>query len=113
MMTLMVMPEMTTVDPTDRSMPPEAMTAVMPSAMMPTKAKLRVTLNRLRSVAKVSVRSDSATQASTAATNTQKVCWPVMRDRMVRCSDRSMMSARLVMDISCNPYRLRRFRWRR
>ena len=31
-------------EPTDRSMPPVTMTVVMPSAMMPMKAKLRVML---------------------------------------------------------------------
>jgi hypothetical protein len=31
-------------EPTDRSMPPVRITAVMPTAMMPTKAKLRVML---------------------------------------------------------------------
>jgi hypothetical protein len=42
--------------------------------MMPTKAKLRVTLNRLRSVAKVSVATVSARQAIATASDTQKVC---------------------------------------
>ncbi len=48
-------------------MPPVMITAVMPIAMIATKAKLRVTLKRLRSVAKVSVRRASATQARIAA----------------------------------------------
>ncbi len=68
-----IMAESTTTAPTDRSMPPVMITVVMPSAMMPTKAKLRVTLKMLRSVAKVSVASDSAMQAATAAMNTQNV----------------------------------------
>ena len=38
-------------------MPPVTITAVMPSPTMPTKAKLRVTLNRLLGVAKVVVSS--------------------------------------------------------
>jgi hypothetical protein len=46
-------------------------TAVMPSAMMPTNAKLRVTLKRFFCVAKVSVATESSTTATTAATNTQ------------------------------------------
>ena len=41
-------------DPTDRSMPPVMMTAVMPSAAMATKAKLRVTLKRFWPVRNVS-----------------------------------------------------------
>ena len=40
------MPERTSTAPTDRSMPPAIMTAVMPIATIATKAKLRVTLNR-------------------------------------------------------------------
>ena len=32
------------IEPTERSMPPVMITAVMPSAMMPMKAKLRVML---------------------------------------------------------------------
>ena len=32
------------MDPTERSMPPVAMTAVIPSAMMPMNEKLRVVL---------------------------------------------------------------------
>ena len=54
--------ERQSTEPTDRSMPPEMMTTVMPSAMMPTKAKLRVTLKRFCGVAKVSV-SDGERQA--------------------------------------------------
>ena len=70
-MTPVTIADMTTEEPTDRSIPPEAMTAVMPIAMIATKAKFRVTLKRLRSVAKVSVAKESATHASTAATKTQ------------------------------------------
>ena len=43
-------PERPTTEPTDRSMPRVMMTAVIPSAMMPMKEKLRVMLNRLSSV---------------------------------------------------------------
>ena len=70
--------ERQSTEPTDRSMPPEMMTTVMPSAMMPTKAKLRVTLKRFCGVAKVSVSTLSARQASSAATNTQNACWPTI-----------------------------------
>ena len=45
-------------DPTERSMPPVMMTIVMPSAMIATKVKLRVTLNRLFGVANESVAKD-------------------------------------------------------
>jgi hypothetical protein len=49
------------------------MTAFMPCAAMPTKAKLRVTLNRFCYVENGSDLSVSARQAMTVATNTQKV----------------------------------------
>ena len=68
------MPDSTSTAPTDRSMPPVMMTAVMPMAMMATKAKLRVTLNRFCCVAKTSLANDSTTNATTAATDTQNVC---------------------------------------
>ena len=42
------------IEPTDRSMPPVAITATMPSAMMPMNEKLRVVLNRFSGVAKLS-----------------------------------------------------------
>ena len=70
--------ERQSTEPTDRSMPPEMITTVMPSAMMPTKAKLRVTLKRFCGVANVSVSTVSARQASSAATNTQNACWPTI-----------------------------------
>ena len=115
------MPDRTTTEPTDRSMPAVMMTAVIPSAMMPTKAKFRVTLNRLRSVAKVSVARVRATQASTAARNTQKVwrlssqliappwtCWSMV------CSRVSFMTSCLVegafVRLSCRHSPLRRGR---
>ncbi len=41
-------------EPTERSIPPVMMTGVMPSAMTPMKAKLRVMLKKLSSVAKES-----------------------------------------------------------
>ena len=58
------MPDSTSTAPTDRSIPPVMMTAVMPIAMMATKAKLRVTLNRFCWVAKTSLASASTTNAS-------------------------------------------------
>jgi hypothetical protein len=81
-------------------MPAVTMTAVIPSATMPTKAKLRVTLNRLRSVAKVSVATVRATQATTAARNTQKI-WrltslliqPPWTRRSMACSSVSCMTS--------------------
>ena len=69
------MPDSTSTAPTERSMPPLTMTAVMPIAMMATKAKLRVTLNRFCWVAKTSLASASTTNAATAATETQNTCW--------------------------------------
>src|SRR5262245_23470162 len=69
----MTMPDNANTAPTERSMPPVTMTAVMPSAMIPTKAKLRVTLNRFCCVAKTSLDSDRTTKASAAATDTQNV----------------------------------------
>ena len=74
------MPASARIAPTERSMPPVMITAVMPRPMMPTKAQLRATLKRLLAVKKTSVESDSPTKAITEATNTQKVClvrsWP-------------------------------------
>ena len=52
------MPDRHSTDPTERSIPPVMMTAVMPSAMMPTKAQLRATLNRLAEVSNVVVASE-------------------------------------------------------
>ena len=73
------------MDPTDRSMPPEPMTAVMPSAMIPTKAKLRVTLNRFLSVANTSDASDSRMQAIAAATKIQNVWRLASQAKTPRC----------------------------
>ena len=58
-------------DPTERSMPPVMITMVMPSAMIATKVKLRVTLNRLFGVANELVANDRKTQAAQTATRTQ------------------------------------------
>ena len=67
------MPDRTSTAPTERSMPPVMITAVIPSAMMPTKAKFRVTLNRFCCVAKTSLATDRIRKASTAANDTQNV----------------------------------------
>ena len=58
-------------DPTERSMPPVMMTIVMPSAMIATKVKLRVTLNRLFGVANKSVANDRKMPAPQTAMKTQ------------------------------------------
>ena len=60
-------------EPTDRSMPPVMITIVMPSAMIATKVKLRVTLKRLFEVANELVANDRKMQARMTATKTQKV----------------------------------------
>src|ERR1700757_2757810 len=59
------------VEPTEISMPPVTITAIMPSATIATKAKLRVTLNKFCDVAKVDVANDSITQATIVASTTQ------------------------------------------
>ncbi len=82
-------------------------TAVMPSATMPTKAKLRVTLNRLRSVAKVSVASESAMQAITAAKNTQKVWRLTSQASGPWCMRRSMAAERFASMASCLVFSIR------
>jgi hypothetical protein len=58
MMSVVTMAEISTVEPTDRSMPPVMMTQVMPMPTMPTKAKLRVTLKRLPGVSNVVVTAE-------------------------------------------------------
>jgi hypothetical protein len=58
-------------DPTDKSIPPEMITMVMPSAMSATKVKLRVTLKRLLGVAKDSVAKDKKSAAVITASKTQ------------------------------------------
>ena len=59
-------------EPTERSIPAVQITADMPSAMMPKKAKLRVMLKRLRSVRKASETKVITTPIARMATNTQK-----------------------------------------
>ena len=51
-------------EPTERSMPPEMMTMVMPKATIATKVALRVMLKRFLWVRKASVANDRKTQAS-------------------------------------------------
>jgi hypothetical protein len=60
------------VEPTEISIPPVTITAIMPSATMATKAKLRVTLKRFCGVAKVEVTNESRTHATIVASTTQK-----------------------------------------
>ena len=74
MATLRTMPLTPIVEPTERSMPPVTITAVMPSATIATKAKLRVTLKRFCGVAKVLVASDRTMQAMSVASTIQNVC---------------------------------------
>ena len=60
------------VEPTEISIPPVTITAIMPSATIATKAKLRVTLNRFCCVANVEVTNESRMQAMIVASTTQK-----------------------------------------
>ena len=72
------------IEPTDRSIPPVRMTAVMPMAMMPTKAKLRVMLKKLSVLANACGWSqDITTQISSNAISTQKGWLPSRRCRAV------------------------------
>ncbi len=64
------------MEPTDRSMPPVMITTVMPSAMMPKGAKLRVMLAALSTVPKVGSRHDMSATRSARATVTQKAWLP-------------------------------------
>src|SRR5262245_46033718 len=59
------------VEPTDRSMPPVMMTAVIPSAMIATNWKWGVTLDSFCGVAKLSVMSVRIRHATAAVTSTQ------------------------------------------
>ena len=61
-------------EPTERSMPPVMITIVIPSAMIATKVKLRVTLKMLFEVANELVANDRKMQARITATETQKAC---------------------------------------
>ena len=83
------------------------MTAVMPIAMMATKAKLRVTLNRFCWVAKTSLASVSTTNATTAAIETQNVCWLASQASQCPCI------ARRAIVSSSDGVAIRQSRWRR
>ena len=87
------MPDSTSTAPTERSIPPLTMTAVMPIAMMATKAKLRVTLNRFCWVAKTSLASARTTNAATAATETQNTCWLASRASQCPCTRPAIVSS--------------------
>ncbi len=64
-------------EPTERSMPPVMMTGVMPSAMMPMKAKLRVMLKKLSSLANTGSRMLITPLMITSATVTQNAWLPI------------------------------------
>src|SRR5579863_4209077 len=71
MTTESTMPLMPIVEPTEMSMPPVTITAIMPSATMATNAKLRVTLKMFCCVAKVDVTNESTMQPTIVASTTQ------------------------------------------
>ena len=102
------MPDSASTAPTDRSMPPVMITAVMPSAMMPTKAKFRVTLNRFCWVAKTSLATDRTRKASTAANETQNVWRLTSQLSQPSCVCRRIDSSR----VRAMSGGLRRRRWR-
>src|SRR5262245_33993850 len=83
------------IEPTDRSMPPVMITAVIPMATIATKAKFRVTLKRFCGVANEVVANDRMTAASRAAARTQNACRPRTRPtrpwlRAARARSRSL-----------------------
>src|SRR5271166_6222246 len=74
------------IEPTDRSMPPVAMTTVMPSAMMPMNEKLRVMLKKFSGVANDAGCSQLITrQMRMSATVTQNDWAPTMRCQSECC----------------------------
>src|SRR5882672_4523399 len=79
------------MEPTERSMPPVMITIVMPSAMMPNGAKLRVMLAALSAVPKLGSVSDITTTRISSATVTQNG-WLVQMLRSHVVSVRSTMS---------------------
>src|SRR5215831_11235555 len=101
----MTMPDNANTAPTERSMPPVTMTAVMPSAMIPTKAKLRVTLNRFCCVAKTSLEIDRKTKASAAATDTQNVGRLISQLSQLPCT-RARIDSSSVVTMSFAPIRV-------
>ena len=83
-------------EPTDRSMPPVMITAVMPKATMATSEKLRVTLNRLLDLVKVSVTVLSSTIAMSAASSTQNT-WRDSSQASGPCARRLIASSSVVV----------------
>src|SRR5271166_1571430 len=74
------------IEPTERSMPPVAITAVMPSAMMPMNEKLRVMLKKFSDEAKDAGCSQLiTTQMTMSATVTQNDCAPAIRCQTLCC----------------------------
>ena len=70
------------IEPTDRSMPPVMITTIMPSAMMPNGAKLRVMLAKFSAVQKARLEDAHARRpATSSATITQKGWLADMRCR--------------------------------
>src|SRR5882724_7897607 len=78
-------------EPTERSMPPVMITIVMPIAMMPNGAKLRVMLATLSAVPKLGSFSDITTTSISSATVTQND-WLDQTPRSHVVSVRSTMS---------------------
>src|SRR5271163_1401661 len=74
------------IEPTERSMPPVAITAVMPSAMMPMNEKLRVMLKKFSLEAKDAGCSQLiTTQMTRSAIVTQNDCAPAIRCQTLCC----------------------------
>src|SRR5277367_5930637 len=74
------------IEPTERSIPPVAITAVMPSAMMPMKEKLRVMLKKFWDEANDAGCSQLITRQMTiSATVTQNDCAPAIRFQTLCC----------------------------
>ena len=95
-------------EPTERSMPAVQITADMPRAMIPKKAKLRVILNRLRSVMNTSETKDMATTITAMETRTQNGCvrkadWSPVSS--CRCVTLSSISAKDLRPSSVMPPR--------
>ena len=83
-------------------MPPVMMTAVIPSAMIATNAKLRVTLNRFCCVANTSLITDRMTKATNAAMETQNACRLTSQLSRLPCACLLIDCSRLVA-ISARP----------
>src|SRR5262245_32839546 len=100
------MPDRASTAPTDRSMPPVTITAVIPSAMIPTNAKFRVTLNRFCCVAKTSLATDRTRKASTAASDTQNVWRLRSQLSTLSCVCRPIDSSSVIATSGCLARRL-------